>query len=322
MQIIEETTLKDRIGEAEALDAVEVAFTALAEGRVTQPPPMGLDIERVGGEVHVKGAYLTGSPVFAIKVASGFYRNAERDLPSGSGLLIVFDATTGFPLALLQDNAYLTDLRTAAAGALAVRLLAPASLGKVAILGSGVQARYQARAIARVRRWEQTVIWSRTRNRAEQCCRELADTLDLPCDPAETPEDAVRDASLIITVTPSRTPLVRAEWLAPGATVVAVGSDGPDKQELAPEVLARADKVVADRLSQCLELGEIHHAVGSGCLRVDEIHAELGQVLTGAASGREGDELIVCDLTGVGAQDAAIAEAAWVALCGGRSSGA
>jgi ornithine cyclodeaminase len=272
---------------------------------------MALDVEPVGGEVHVKGAYLHGAPIFAVKVASGFYANAKRGLPSGSGLVLVFDAATGFPLALLQDNGHLTDLRTAAAGALAAKLLAPESLGTVAILGSGVQARYQVRALAGVREWDRLVVWGRTPARAERCCGDLAAELECSIEPAATAEAAVRGADLVVTVTPSREPIVKADWVAPGATIIAVGSDGPAKQELETAVLAQADKVIADRLAQCVELGEIHHALEAGALTREQIHGELGQVVTGEVTGREGRERIVCDLTGVGAQDAAIAEAAW-----------
>ena len=137
MLIVEETDLRLRVSEDEALEAVERSFRALAEGRVVQPPPMGFDFEESSGEVHVKGAYLKGSPIFAIKVAAGFYRNREAGIPVGSGLVLVFDAKTGFPLALFRDNGYLTELRTGAAGALAVRLLAPAAIEKMALVGTG-----------------------------------------------------------------------------------------------------------------------------------------------------------------------------------------
>ena len=276
-----------------------------------QPPPMSLDVQPAGGEVHVKGACLAGSPVFAIKVASGFYGNQACDLPTGSGLVLVFDATTGFPLGVLQDNGYLTDLRTAAAGALAARLLTKENVRKVAFIGSGVQTRFQSRAIARVRQWTEAAVWSRNPINAQRCCEELTNELEPLFVPAASVEEAVKDAELVVTVTPSRTPLVESAWLAPGVTILAVGSDGPDKQELAPLVLGEADKVVADRLKQCLELGEIHHAVGAGVLRVEQVYAELGEILIGEKPGREGNERIVCDLTGVGAQDAAIAEIAW-----------
>lgn len=311
MRIVEEEKLRDLIKEPEALESAERAFRALAEGSVEQPPPMALDVAPVRGEVHVKGAYLKGSKIFAIKVASGFYGNSDKNLPTGSGLVLVFDAETGFPLALLRDNAYLTDLRTAAAGALAARLLAPKSVGRVAMLGSGVQARYQLRAIARVCEFERVDVWSPHRDRVEAYCQEMQGELGKSVSSADTPEQALQGAQLVVTCTPSREPLVETSWLEPDATVIAVGSDGPDKQELAAEAVAKADKVVADRFSQCVRLGEIHHAVEAGLFKEEALHAELGEVLIGRKAGREGKELIVCDLTGVGAQDAAIAEVAW-----------
>jgi len=314
LKIIAEPEIRAAVGPADALRAAERAFRALADGQVTQPAPLGLEIGEVHGEVHVKGAYLQGSPIFVLKVATGFYDNAARNLPTGAGLFLVFDATTGFPLALLRDNAYLTDLRTGAAGALAARHLTRERLGKVAILGSGIQARHQARCLALVRRWETTAAWSPTRDHLEAYCREMTDELRVSFQSAKTPEEAVRGAELVITVTPSRRPIVQAGWLAAHATVIAVGSDGPDKQELAAECLARASKVIADRLSQCLELGEIHHAVRHGLLDPARVYAELGEIIAGKKPGRQGDELIICDLTGVGAQDAAIAEVAWRAV--------
>jgi ornithine cyclodeaminase len=218
MRIVEEESLRDRIKEPQALESAERAFRALGEGEVEQPPPVGLEIAPSRGEVHVKGAYLTGSPIFAIKVASGFYGNAEKNLPTGSGLVLVFDAQTGFPLALLKDNAYLTDLRTAAAGALAARLLAAGSVSKVAMLGSGVQARYQMRAISRVRDLERVEAWSPHRDHVEAYCREMEAELGMRFLPASSPKSAVRGAQLVVTSTPSREPLVEASWLEDGAT--------------------------------------------------------------------------------------------------------
>ncbi len=314
MQIIEESTLREAIKEPEALASAETAFRALAEGAVELPAPMALAVPSADGEVHVKSAYLQGAPIFAVKIATGFYRNVDRGLPSGAGLILVFDAQTGFPAALLADNGYLTDLRTAAAGALAARLLAPEVLGCVSVLGSGIQARYQLRALRQVRDWERTMAWSRNRERLTRYCQEMEAELGLPCEAAAHPEQAVRAAELLITVTASRAPLFAAKSLPAHATVIAVGSDGPDKRELPTAALVRADKLVADRRSQCLALGELHHAVAEGALSSQSVHAELGEVLVGAKTGREADELIICDLTGVGAQDAAIAQIAWETL--------
>ncbi len=311
MKVIEEGHLREMVGEDEALSAVETAFKALAEGRVVQPPPMGLDLEEVRGEVHVKGAYLQGEPVFAIKFASGFYRNPERGLPVGAGLVLVFDAETGFPLALLQDNAYLTELRTGAAGALAVRLLAPDRPLTVAVVGAGAQARYQLRAISRVRDIRELRVWSPVPEEVAAYVEEMGPTLGISVSGAGGPKELVDGADLVVTVTPAREPLLERGWLAKGATVVAVGSDGPEKQELSTEILAPPTKVVVDSRAQCLRLGEAHHAVSAGTLTPGGIHAELGEVLIGQRPGREGDELIVCDLTGVGAQDAAMAGVVW-----------
>lgn len=311
MRLVDEATLRELVGEQEALDAVEMAFTALAEGRVVQPPPLGMDLEAVRGEVHVKGAWLEGSGVFAIKVASGFYGNPGKGLPTGSGLVLVFDATTGFPLALLRDNGFLTEMRTGAAGALAVKLLAPDSPLVVAVIGAGAQARYQVKAMSRVRSFRDVRVWSPVPEEGPAYAGELGPFLAVPVRAAASPEAAVDGADLVVTVTPSRSPLLKAPWLKQGVTVVAVGSDGPEKQELSVEILGEAGKVVVDSRGQCLALGETHHAVEAGVLHADEIHGTLGEILIGRRPARDGDESIVVDLTGVGAQDAAMAEVVW-----------
>lgn len=314
MEVIGEDRIRELVGPDEALRAVETAFRALAEGRVVQPPPLGMELDEVRGEVHVKGAYLKGEAVFAMKVASGFYGNPERGLPTGSGLVLVFDAQTGFPLALLQDNGYLTELRTGGAGALAVRLLTADRPLTVGVLGAGSQARYQLRAMARVRTLQEVRAWSPDPEEVLRYRQEMSPVLGVPVSGAETVEGAVRGTDLVVTVTPAREPILESEWVPDGATVVAVGSDGPEKQELSTAILARAGKVVVDSRLQCLRLGETHHAISAGVLTADEIHGELGEVLTGSKPGREGNELIVCDLTGVGAQDAAMAGAVWTLL--------
>lgn len=339
LRVVGGEEIRAAVGWPEALRAAERAFRALAEGRVTLPPPVGLHLPEVEGEVHVKGARIEGADVFAFKVASGFYRNPARGLPVGSGLFLVFDASTGFPVALLDDGGWLTEMRTGAAGALAARLLTADGPLDVAILGAGTQARFQLAALRSVRTVRSVRVWSRSRDEAEAFAREArgreaggrgvagsAEDASGAGDPggdapaasievASTAEEAVRDASLIFTVTPARDPILREAWVAAGATVVAVGSDGEGKCELEPALVERADKVVVDRLEQSVRLGELQRPVASGGFSADEVHAELGEVLIGKAAGREREgERIVCDLTGVGAQDAAIAEEAWRAL--------
>jgi ectoine utilization protein EutC len=310
VRVLLEAEIRGLIGPAAALPAVRDAFAALARGEATLPGVIGFDVPAHQGEVHVKGAYLHGAPYYSIKEAAGFYANSERGLPVGSGLVLVFDATTGFLAAILFDNGYLTELRTGAAGALAADLLARRRVGRVAVIGAGSQARFQLEALALVRRPASVTVFGRTPSRVAAYAREMQERIGLPVRVAASARDAVEGADVVITATPSRAPIVRAEWLGRGAHVTAVGADGPEKQELEPEVLARADKVVVDRLDQCLRLGELHHAVEVGLLAAGDVWAELGELAAGQKPGRESeDEITVADLTGVGIQDAAVASA-------------
>ena len=317
MLIFSEEEIRGALTLDDALRAVEEAFAALARGEARLPGVIGLEIPEARGEVHVKGAHLAGAPFYVFKVASGFWSNAERGLPVSGGLMMAFDAATGQPAAILLDNGWLTDLRTGAAGGVAAKYLAKKSPEKIAMIGAGIQGRFQLRALAHVLGMLPPVAaWSRRPENAAAYVREMAEELGARVEAVPTIEAAVRGAGLIVTSTPSREPLIRAEWLTPGAHVTAVGSDGPGKQELHVEVLRRA-RVFADRLSQCVRLGEIHHAVEAGALREEDVAGELGDVITGRVPGRRSEEEItVADLTGVGVQDAAIAAAAVRALSG------
>ncbi|MDP2959197.1 MAG: hypothetical protein Q8N53_22435 [Longimicrobiales bacterium] len=304
-----------------ALEAAERAFLALARDQVVSPMPMGVEFPEVHGEVHVKGAHLYGSPIFAFKVATGFYGNVELGVPTGSGLVLVFDADTGFPLAVLSDNGYLTDLRTAAAGALAARYLTHRRPLVLAMIGSGVQGRLQAELIRHVRDLKEVRVWSRQESSRKRYVLQMTPLLGAPIYEFADVAQAVAGADLVVTATPSHTPLVLSGMLKPGATVIAVGADGPTKRELAPQVIMATDKLIADLTAQSIRLGELHHVVKAGLLPIDGVYAELGHIVAGDVPGRMGEESIICDLTGVGAQDAAIAEVAWNALSRGTPRG-
>ncbi len=316
LTVFDEWAVRRSVDDELALAAAEQAFRALARGEAAVPPPLNVDFPDVHGELHVKGAHLTGASSFVFKVATGFFGNLQLGVPTGSGLVLVFDAETGFPKAVIVDNGYLTDLRTAAAGALAARYLAPSRPLEIGVIGAGTQAGMQVRLMARVRHIRAVRVWSRTERHAQHCVDRMKEVIEAPVRAARSVEESVDGADLVLTATPSRKPLVLPEWVAPGATIVAVGSDGPDKVELAPELVAGADKVVTDLTRQCLELGELHHAVAAGLMSAEDVYAELGEIVEGRRPGREGDESIVCDLTGVGAQDAAIGEMAYRALTG------
>src|SRR5262245_54530909 len=208
--VLKETEIRALITPAAALAAVRDAFVRLARGQAVLPGVINLDLPKVEGEVHVKAAHLEGTPFFSIKEAGGFYRNARRGLPVGSGLILVFDADTGLPSALLFDNAYLTELRTASAGALAADLLAKRAIGKAAMIGCGGQARYQLESLLLVRRPERLAVWGRRSEAAASYAREMQSRFGLPVEAVASAREAVQGAELIVTVTPSREPIVQA----------------------------------------------------------------------------------------------------------------
>jgi ornithine cyclodeaminase len=310
ISIVEEAALRAVITPQVAVDAMREAFRADGEGRAHVPAVINLDVPASRGEFHVKTALIDGVPHVAVKIASGFYDNPARGLPSGSGLMAVFDAATGMPAAILLDNGFLTDIRTGAAGAIAAEVLAPPVFTTVGLLGSGLQARYQVRCLRAVRAFSRIVAWSPDRTRLDAYVAEMrADGYDAVA--VDTPEAVCRVADVIVTATPARAPLVRAEWLRPGQHVTALGSDSPGKQELDAACLARADVLVVDRLTQCAAFGELRHALDSGAVHPGGVHAELGEIVAGLKQGRTSpDQITIADLTGVGFQDTAIASKA------------
>jgi ornithine cyclodeaminase len=308
--IIEEAALREVITPQIAVDTMREAFRADGEGRAHVPAVINLDVPASRGEFHVKTALIDGVPHVAVKIASGFYDNPAKGLPSGSGLMAVFDATTGLPVALLLDNGFLTDIRTGAAGAVAAEALAPSTVTTGGVLGSGLQARHQIRCLRCVRTFTCLVAWSPDRPRLDAYVREMRDE-GLDARAAATPEGVCREADVLITATPARAALVRAEWLRPGQHVTALGSDSPGKQELDAACLAQADLLVVDRLTQCAAFGELRHALDGGVLRPDRVHAELGEIVAGLKPGRTAaQQTTIADLTGVGFQDTAIASKA------------
>lgn len=307
VRVLTESEIRSLVDPPAAREAVRAAFVALAEGRALLPDVLHLDITRQRGEVHVKGAYIDGFATWSVKAASGFYDNPERGLPVASGVSLAFDAETGFLDTLLFDNGYLTDLRTGAAGALATDLLAAPHLRRAAIIGTGGQARFQLEALLHVRRPERIVVHGRSPERVEAYVREVRDIHGIELETAPSLRAAVEGSDLIVTTTPSREPIVMADWVQPGAHVTAIGSDLPEKRELDPELLRRAQRVVADHLPQARTQGEVHHAMRAGLDEADVV--ELGAVAAGTAPGRTApDDITVADLTGLGVQDAAMAE--------------
>jgi ornithine cyclodeaminase len=294
--------------DADAVSVVEEAFRALAGGAVVMPPILRLDIKEANGEVDVKTAYVPGLESFAIKISPGFFDNPKLGLPSVNGLMMLLSAKTGLLEAALLDNGYLTDVRTAAAGAVAAKYLSREDSETAAIFGAGVQARLQLDALLLVRPIRHARIWARDPAKAEAAASHLARRLGIEVEATADPEKAVAGADIIVTTTPSTSPILKADWISSGQHVTAMGSDAEHKNEIDPRLVGRADRYVADRLSQTRILGELHHAIAAGLAGADADFPELGAVIAGKAAGRTADsDITFADLTGTGVQDTAIA---------------
>ncbi|PWW04572.1 ornithine cyclodeaminase [Hoeflea marina] len=293
------------------IDTVERAFAALAGGQVIMPPILSMAIPEAHGEVDVKTAYIPGFDGFAIKVSPGFFDNPKLGIPSLNGLMILFSATTGLVDAVCLDNGYLTDIRTAAAGAVAARHMAPSVVHTAGVMGTGVQARLQIEAAHLVRPFERVLVWGRNSEAAEQAASDISATLGIEARAESDPARLVAQSQLVITTTPSKTPILMGDWLHPGLHITAMGSDQSGKNEIDPHVLAAVDAYVCDRVSQCETLGELRSAIAAGTW-TRGAPPELGAVVDGSVVARKTDgDITLCDLTGTGAQDTAIATVAY-----------
>jgi len=308
VRILREPEVRGLLDMDETIEAVARSYAAYAAGDVVLPPVINLDLDEFKGEVHVKSAYIKGARHYVIKIASGFYLNPGLGLPAGNGMMLVFEARTGLLQGLLLDNGFITEMRTGAAGAVAARHLAKAGLRKAGFIGAGSQARYQLKALMRVRPPEEVWVWSLDKGLIPTYLRDMSALFPLEFHEASSPEEAVRGADIVITVTPSRAPIVKPEWLSPGVHITAVGSDGPEKQELEASVLTRADLIYCDSIAQCRRLGEVHHGLEENAIGEERLSGELGELVLGRKQGRTSEtQITVADLTGLGAQDAAAA---------------
>ena len=308
MKVIPLEAFRDKIPLGVAIAAVERGFRALSLGEATLPDPLVAELNDLSAEVHVKGAYVKGARHVVLKLETGWYKNRERGLPSGDGLLLLLDATTGAPALLLAEHGYLTDLRTAAAVGLTLKYLAARQARAALLVGAGAVARLSARAIIAQLPIETLTVWNRTPANAEKLVRELAASGVVQARVAAALEPEVKRHRVIVTATASTTPLIKAAWVATGTHITSVGTGSPEKVELEPELLAKADKVIADRVFQTARYGNLHHAMAAGVFTPERVYGEVGDLAAGRLPGREqDDEITVADLTGVGVQDAAIA---------------
>lgn len=319
IRVLTEGDLRSAVGFGLAeLEAIEAVYPLIASGVGSMPPIMRIDVPENNGEIDIKSAYLPGYSGIAVKVSAGFFNNPSKGLPSLGGLMMVFDSETGLPQSALFDNGYLTDLRTGLAGAVAARHLSREDASVVAVIGAGAQARFQLDALLLVRPITRVLVWARRADQAAALVSDVAGRHGLDVEIADSIEEAAARADVLVTTTPSTEPLIGAAMLHPGLHVTAVGSDAESKQELAADAISAADGFFCDSLGQSSRLGELRSALAAG-FDVDNA-TELGRVISGEVPGRVSEEdVTICDLTGTGAQDTAIASLA-VERC--RRSGA
>lgn len=294
---------------AMAIGAAENAFRATSNEQMVALPISHLHFESPLADVHVKGGHRINDEFYVLKVASSHYENPKIGIPSSNGLMLVFDVKTGVPCALLNDEGWLTDYRTAAAGAVCAKLLARSHVKKIGIIGAGTQARFQLDLLREVVACREAVIWARRTEQAQQLA-----VPGFSCTVASSVEALCAECDLVVTTTPSRTPLIRPEFLRPGMHITAVGADAPGKQELDAGVFGNADVRAVDSKAQCFDYGDSASVVRTGLLSPD-MFCEIGTLLERSDRARTNDDQItVADLTGLGAQDVELASAAYRAL--------
>lgn len=296
--------LEAAIDPAELIQAIEDGFVEYSRGQVVVPPVGHLDFDEANGDCHIKYGYVRGDDVFIVKIATGFYRNPEVGLPSSNGVVLVFSSLTGELRAILQDEGCLTDLRTAAAGAVAAKYLAPPNIDCIGIIGAGTQARLQLEFLKEVTQCRRVLLWARS---AERAAAFRVEGFQIEVSP--TVARLAARSQLIVTTTPARQWLLSADHVQPGTHITAVGADGGGKQELDPRLFAGAICVVDSR-TQCAQFGDSSYAIQAGLIGGSDL-IELGEIVQDRGLGRtDSTQITIADLTGVAVQDIRIAKLA------------
>lgn len=307
MEIISQQRIRAAISIEDAVADIEEGFVAWSSGRAVIPPVGYLGFDAPRGDCHIKYGYVRGDDQFVIKVATGFYDNPARGLSSSNGFMVVVSAQTGEPVALLDDGGYLTDLRTAIAGLIAAKYLAPRRPKCIGIVGTGIQARMQLELLTGHYGSGPVRVWGRDKRKAASFVENIT-TASNNTAVAETLVDLCSQCDLIVTTTPATRPLLAADWIRAGTHITAVGADATGKQELDPALFARADICAVDSAEQCVDHGETAHAVAAGLIDAAKL-IELGALIDGTQVGRSAhDQITIADLTGLAVQDIRIAQ--------------
>lgn len=305
--------IKRVLESVQVVPEIETGFKAYSQGKAVIPPVGELQFTDPPGDTHIKYGYLLDDDTYVIKIASGFIASPESNRYISDGLMLLFKKGTGELVCALHDECYLTNVRTAAAGAVCAKYLAPKDIQCIGVIGAGVQGRMQVEYLAHVTPCREVMVWDIKQDALDGYKTEM-EPLGFRVQTVSDPEDICDQCNLIVTVTPATSPLLFAHKIRQGTHITAVGSDTPEKTELDPGILHKADIVVADSISQCLLRGEIHHAIKAGVLDEARI-IELGNVIIHPELRRSAEaQITVADLTGVAVQDIQIAKAVYHGL--------
>lgn len=308
--IIKFRDIKSIVQTMDVVSAMEAGFIQYSKGNTVVPSVGELSFEDPKGEVHIKYGYIKGDDYYVIKIASGFYDNPKLGIASSQGMMLLFNQKTGQPISILLDEGYLTDIRTAAAGALAAKYFAPKKINAIGIIGTGIQARLQLQFLQQHTPSKTVWVWGRTEANAQKFKEELGTEFDIHI--AKTPAELAQHSNLIVCTTPAEAPLLKAADILPGTHITAIGSDTAKKQELAGEILQKADILISDSIPQSKSRGEVYQARKAGLIS-DEKIVELGTALQDAALQRtDENQISVVDLTGVAVQDIMITQAVYL----------
>jgi len=305
--------IKDVLKSLQPIQEIEEGFVAYSQGKAVIPPVGELLFKKPPGDTHIKYGYLLDDDYYVIKIASGFFESPSSNRYTSDGLILLFKKGTGELACALLDKCHLTNVRTAAAGAVCAKYLAPKKIECIGVLGAGIQGRMQVEYLAAVIDCKEIMVWGMNQNELDDYKKDM-EPLGYRVQTTLRTEDIAAQCNLIVTATPAKSPLLSADKVRKGTHITAMGSDTPEKHELDPKILQKADIVVADSISQCLLRGEIHQALKAGVLERERI-VELGDLIVRPELRRISEEQItIADLTGVAVQDIQIAKAVYHAL--------
>ena len=294
----------------DVVTAIEKGFIQYSNGKTVVPPVAELLFENPPGDVHIKYGYIKNDEYYVIKIASGFYENPKLGIASSQGMMLLFNQKTGELTAILLDEGYLTNIRTAAAGALVAKYFAPKKIKAIGIIGTGIQGRLQLQYLQKNTPCKRVWIWDINPEFAKKYKEELKSDFDIHI--AENTAEVAQNCNLIVTTTPAENPLLFAKDIQKGTHITAVGSDISDKQELESEILKKADIVIADSIPQSKSRGEIYRAIKNGAISYDNVK-ELGTAIQNKSLCRtDENQITVTDLTGVAVQDIMITIAVYI----------